>query len=262
MQHPSVEAKCFQIENLKIEIYPTREEAGFAAAEAAAAELKSLGRKEGDAIGVIFATGASQLEMLRPLVKIPDLPWDRVCGFHMDEYVGIAKDHRASFRFYLRNELTQHVHMRRFYDVDGNAQNAVKACQDYADALQAAQPQLCLLGIGENGHLAFNDPGVADFSDPHDMKIVALDDECKQQQVAEGWFGSIDEVPTQAMTLTIPALLRVPKLIVSVPGLRKAKIVNRALHEPISTACPATILRTHPDATVYLDEESASELRK
>jgi glucosamine-6-phosphate deaminase len=152
--------------------------------------------------------------------------------------------------------------MRRFYDVDGNAQDPEKACEDYADALRAAHPQLCLLGIGENGHLAFNDPGVADFNDPCDMKIVALDDECKQQQVAEGWFDSIAEVPAQAMTLTIPALLRVPKLIVSVPGLRKAKIVNRTLHEAISTACPATILRKHLDATVYLDEESASELQK
>jgi glucosamine-6-phosphate deaminase len=262
VQQPSVEARRFQIENLKIEIYPTRKEAGFAAAQAVAEELENLCQREMDAIGVIFATGASQLETLRALVKIPDLPWDRICGFHMDEYVGIAKNHRASFRLYLRNELTQHVRMRRFYDVDGNASDPEKACQDYADTLQAANPQLCLLGIGENGHLAFNDPGVADFNDPRDMKIVALDDECKQQQVAEGWFGSITEVPTQAMTLTIPALLRVPKLIVSVPGLRKAKIVNRSLHEAISTACPATILRKHPDATVYLDEESASELQK
>jgi len=213
-------------------------------------------------IGVIFATGASQLETLRALVKIPGLPWDRICGFHMDEYVGIAKDHRASFRVYMRNELTQQVPIHRFHEVDGAAPEPERACQEYADALQAAHPQLCLLGIGENGHLAFNDPGVADFKDPRDMKVVALDDECKQQQVAEGWFASTNEVPAQAMTLTIPALLRVPKIIVSVPGFRKAKIVKRALNETISTACPATILRKHPDATVYLDEESASELHK
>lgn len=262
MRQPGAGAERFQIENLKIEIYPTRKDAGFAAAQAAAEELKRLGQKGKDTIGVIFATGASQLETLRALVRTPGLPWDRICGFHMDEYVGIASDHRASFRLYLRNELTQQVGMRRFYEVDGNAPDPGKFCQDYADALQAAHPQLCLLGIGENGHLAFNDPGVADFNDPHDMKIVSLDDECKQQQVAEGWFGSVAEVPAQAMTLTIPALLRVPKLIASVPGLRKAKIVNRTLHEAISTECPATILRKHPDATVYLDEESASELEK
>ena len=257
-----VEGERFQIENLKIEVYPTQKDAGFAAARAAAEELKRLSRQEKDAIGVIFATGASQLEMLRALVKIPDVPWDRVCGFHMDEYVGIAPDHRASFRFYLRNELTEKVKMRRFYEVDGNASDPDKYCQDYARLLREAHPQLCLLGIGENGHLAFNDPGVADFNDPCDVKIVALDDECKQQQVAEGWFGSTAEVAAQAMTLTIPTLLRVPKLIASVPGPRKAKIVGRTLYEAISTTCPATILRKHPDATVYLDEQSASELQK
>lgn len=262
VQQAGTNVERFRVENLKIEIHPTRKDAGLAAAQAVAEELKRLGEKEKDAIGVIFATGASQLETLRALVKIPDLPWDRICGFHMDEYVGIARDHRASFRLYLRNELTEQVRMRRFYEMDGNAPDPERFCHDYADALQAAHPQLCLLGIGENGHLAFNDPPVADFNDPRDVKVAALDDECKQQQVAEGWFGSTGEVPAQAITLTIPALLRVPKLIASVPGSRKAKIVKRALHEAISTACPATILRTHPDATVYLDEESASELRR
>ena len=254
--------ESFQIENLKVKIYPTRKGAGSAAAQAAADELVRLSQRDTDAVGVIFATGASQLETLRALVGLPDVPWDRICGFHMDEYVGIAKDHPASFRLYLRNELTQKVPMCRFYEVDGNAPDLEKFCKEYADALHAANPQLCLLGIGENGHLAFNDPPVADFNDPRDIKIVALDEQCKQQQVAEGWFGSTAEVPVQAMTLTIPALLRVPKLIASVPGIRKAKIVARALQEAISTACPATILRKHPDATVYLDEESASELRK
>ena len=262
MQQRSAEGESFQIEDLKIKVYPTRKEAGSAAAQAAAGELRRLGQKDTDAIGVIFATGASQLETLRALVELPDIPWDRIRGFHMDEYVGIAKDHRASFRLYLRKELTQKVPIRSFYDVDGNASDPETFCQEYADALQAANPQLCLLGIGENGHLAFNDPPVADFNDPLDMKIVALDDACKRQQVAEGWFGSIAEVPAQAMTLTIPALFRVPKLIASVPGMRKAGIVARALYETISTACPASILRKHPDATVYLDEESASELRK
>lgn len=262
MPQLSAEERCLKIGNLKIDCRPSRRDLGLAAAQAVAEELKGLALRGKGTISVIFATGASQLETLRALVKIPGLPWDRVCGFHMDEYVGIAKEHRASFRLYMRKELTQQVPMRRFYEVDGSAADPEKACQEYADVLRAADPQLCLLGIGENGHLAFNDPGVADFSDPRDVKIVALDDECKQQQVAEGWFDSIDAVPAQAMTLTIPALMRVPKLIVSVPGVRKSKIVKRALYEPISTACPATILRKHRDATIYLDAESASELRK
>jgi len=260
-QELNTEVQSFQVENLKIEVYPSRRDAGMAAAEAAAKELGALGQAR-ESIGVIFATGASQLETLRALVATPRVPWGSIRGFHMDEYVGIAPDHGASFRRYMREELTRQVPIHSFFEVDGTAPNPEEFCLEYANALRAADPQLCLLGIGENGHLAFNDPPVADFNDPLDMKIVALDDACKQQQVAEGWFQSTTEVPARAMTLTIPALLRVPKLIVSVPGPRKAAIVNRALHEPISTACPATILRTHPDATVYLDAESAAELKK
>jgi glucosamine-6-phosphate deaminase len=126
--------------------------------------------------------------------------------------------------------------------------------------LRSGNPQLALIGIGENGHLAFNDPGEADFADPLDVKVVTLDRACREQQVAEGWFPNVEQVPRSAITLTIPAILRVPTLIVSVPGERKAEIVRRVLYGPISPECPASILRTHPAATVYLDEESASAL--
>jgi glucosamine-6-phosphate deaminase len=255
----NVPAKRFECERLKIEIYSSRAEAASAAAMAVAQELARLNRIR-DSIGVIFATGASQLDTLRALTAISDVPWSRVEGFHMDEYVGISPDHRASFRGYLRTELTERVPLQIFHEIDGNALSPDSECLAYAKALRQADPQICLLGIGENGHLAFNDPGVAEFEDPLDVKIVSLDNDCKRQQVAEGWFASVEEVPGQAMTVTIPALLRVPKLIVSVPGRRKASIVRRALSEAISTSCPATILRTHPDATVYLDLESAAEL--
>lgn len=248
-------------ERLKIEIHASREEAGNAAAAAVAQQLTKLSRLR-ESIGVIFATGASQLATLRALTAMSNVPWSRVEGFHMDEYVGISPDHRASFRRYLRTELTERVQLKVFHEIDGNALSPDLECRKYAQALRLADPQVCLLGIGENGHLAFNDPGVAEFDDPLDMKIVELDEDCKRQQVAEGWFASVDEVPARALTLTIPSLLRVPKLIVSVPGPRKASIVGRALAEAISTSCPATILRTHPDATVYLDPESAAELDK
>lgn len=248
-----------QIENLRLEIHPNPASAGDAAGNAAAAALRELGQKNGD-IGVIFATGASQLEMLRALVEIPGLPWDRVLGFHMDEYIGMSPDHPASFRRYLREKLTSRVAMKKFFEVDGTTSDPERTCREYAAELRSANPQLCLLGIGENGHLAFNDPGEADFNDPVDMKIVHLDTACRQQQAAEGWFKTFQDVPERAMTLTIPALLRVPKLILSVPGPRKAKIMRRTLEEPISTNCPATILRTHPDVTIYLDEASAAEL--
>ena len=251
-------AAGFQVGTLKIEIHPTRVAAGEAAARAAAASLRELA-EDGD-FAVIFATGASQLETLRALTSISGLPWHRVAGFHMDEYIGIPPEHKASFRRYLRENLTERAPLREFHGVDGQA-DPEAACREYAAKLRAYAPKLCLLGIGENGHLAFNDPGEANFEDPLDMRVVKLDAVCRQQQLAEGWFPTFDDVPDHALTLTIPALFRVPKLIASVPGPRKAHIVRRTLEEPISTACPATILRTHPDAAVYLDQESAAELK-
>ncbi len=255
------EAQHYQVDKLKIEVHPTREAVGVAAAQSAASSMVELAKAK-NPVAVIFATGASQLDTLQALTTTPDLPWARVRGFHMDEYVGMGADHPASFRGYLRKNLTQKVRMREFFEIDGAAPDPEQACKDYAELLRAAGPQLCLLGIGENGHLAFNDPGVADFNDPVDMKVVHLDPTCRQQQAAEGWFKNFQEVPEQAMTLTIPALFRVPRLIVSVPGPRKAAIVRRALEDSITTACPATLLRTHPDATLYLDRESAAQARE
>ncbi|MGB6686660.1 MAG: 6-phosphogluconolactonase [Terracidiphilus sp.] len=254
-----VEAKFYQVGKMKVEVHPSAHAAGEAAARAAANALIELAKSH-RSIGVIFASGASQLKMLEALTGIPDLPWNQVLGFHMDEYVELAEDHPASFRRYFREKLTSKVQMKDFFEIDGSAPNPVETSREYAEKLRSAAPQLCFLGIGENGHLAFNDPPVANFTDPVDAKIVQLDAVCRQQQTAEGWFSSVEQVPEYAITLTIPALLRVPKLIVSVPGKRKAKIVRRAFAEPVSTACPATILRTHPDATIYLDLESAHEL--
>jgi glucosamine-6-phosphate deaminase len=244
---------------MKLQIYPNARAAGQAAAEFAAEALRQLGA-ERKSIGVIFATGSSQFEMLHALTSISDLPWHKVHGFHMDEYIGIDANHPASFRRYLRDRLTRRVAMAAFHEMDGSASDLEAVRREYIERLTAADPQVCLLGIGENGHLAFNDPHEADFNDPEPMKVVTLDRECREQQLAEGWFPSLDEVPKQALTLTIPTLLKVPKLIASVPGKRKAAIVRRALQEPISTDCPATILRSHPDVTVCLDEESAREL--
>ncbi len=249
----------YRVDKLKIEIHATREGAAEAAARSAASSFKELANTNAE-FAVIFATGASQLDTLRALTQTPGLPWAQIRGFHMDEYIGLSPDHPASFRRYLRDNLTHKVQMKEFFEIDGSATDPEQACQKYAARLGAANPQLCLLGIGENGHLAFNDPGVADFSDPLDVKVVQLDAVCRQQQAAEGWFGNLEEVPEQAMTITIPALFRVPKLIASVPGPRKAAIVRRTLEDSISTACPATLLRTHPDATVYLDRESSAQV--
>ncbi|MEJ2009680.1 MAG: glucosamine-6-phosphate deaminase [Acidobacteriota bacterium] len=251
--------RTLRVGNLNVEAYDSTEAMGKAAAESAAASLRALAARN-DAVAVIFATGASQITTLEALTSMPGLPWDKVVGFHMDEYLGISDQHRASFRRYLRERLTDKVKMRRFYALDGSAGNPEETCRQYAGLLRQYNPQLCLLGIGENGHLAFNDPGEANFEDPVDIRIVSLDEQCRQQQVNEGWFGSLAEVPEQAMTLTIPTLMRVPKWIASVPGERKAHIVRRTLTEEISTLCPATVMRNHPDATLYLDPDSATEL--
>jgi len=259
MSNEVVAVKHFKIGKMKIEIHSGRKAAGEAAARATAEVLNKMASIH-DSIVVIFATGASQLDTLDALTKIKNLPWNQVRGFHLDEYVGIPADHPASFRRYLRERLKRKVKMKEFLEIDGNASDLDEICRDYSKKLTANPPQLCLLGIGENGHLAFNDPSVADFVDPLNVKVVELDTICKQQQAAEGWFESFQQVPDQAISLTIPMIFRVPKLIVSVPGGRKAEIILRTIEEPITTECPSTILRTHPDATIYLDPDSAAYL--
>ena len=249
----------FRVDTLNVEVHPDRKSSGRAAAEAAAAAIHTLSKNR-DAVSVIFATGASQLEMLCALVDRRDVSWNKIVGFHLDEYVGLAENHPASFRRYLWQNLTSRVAMREFHEIDGNAPDLEGFCAEYAGRLVESDPQLCLLGIGENGHLAFNDPGEADFRDKRAMKVTDLDSVCREQQAAEGWFKNREEVPHRALTLTIPTILRVPKLILTTPGERKARIVRRTLEESISEDCPATILRTHPDATLFLDAESAAEL--
>jgi glucosamine-6-phosphate deaminase len=258
-EQSTVEWKNSDFSTMKVRVYPTAKAAGLAAAESVAAALRELDAVR-NAVGIIFATGTSQFETLRAMTSIPDLPWKKVHGFHMDEYIGIDENHPASFRRYLREKLTSRVSMAAFHEMDGSASDLEKVRREYMEKLSANNPQICLLGIGENGHLAFNDPHEADFDDPEPMKIVTLDRACRQQQLAEGWFPSFDQVPKHALTPTIPTLLKVSRLVASVPGKRKAAAVRRTLQGPISVHCPATILRTHPDVTICLDEESASAL--
>jgi glucosamine-6-phosphate deaminase len=254
------DVEYFQVEQLKVEVRSTREAAGAAAAKASAEAFRKLAGK-GKSFGVIFATGASQIEALKVLTAISGLPWSQVDGFHMDDYIGLPLDHPASFRGYLEERLVRKVPMHSFAHIDGLAPDPEQTCRDYAERLRAANPQVCLLGIGENGHLAFNDPDEADFNDPLDVKIVHLDEPCRRQQAAEGWFKSVDEIPQSAITVTMPALFRVPKLVLSVVGARKANIVRRTFDDPITTACPSTILRTHPDATIFMDREAAAQVQ-
>ncbi len=183
---------AFTAGKMKLKIYPSKRAAGEAAALAVAEELRRLGKLR-DQFGVIFATGAAQFDTLDFLTSTADFPWKKVRGFHLDEYVGLDQNHPASFRRFLHERLTQRVNMGAFFEMDGSAQDLDAVCRHYVEELHVAEPQLCLLGSGENGHLAFNEPAEADFQDPLEMKVVNLDLMCRQQQAAEGWFPSWQE---------------------------------------------------------------------
>jgi glucosamine-6-phosphate deaminase len=233
-----------------------------ALAEAAAAEAADTVRRAVEQRGVaraMFATGNSQLAFVDALVAGPTVPWDRVVVFHMDEYVGVGPDHPAGFQHWIRTRISDNVHPQAAHYLDGLAE-PLSECERYAALVAQAPLDLCCLGIGVNGHLAFNDPSVADFDDPVDVKVVELDDTCRRQQVDEGHFPTLAQVPPTAMTVTIPALLRARRVLGVVPERRKAPAVGAAVHGPLTTACPASVLRTASRVRLHLDRDSAALL--
>jgi glucosamine-6-phosphate deaminase len=248
-----------RIGQLQIEVHADRGSLGNAAARSAAEMIRSSASDDG--VGIVFAAAPSQDETLAALVSQRDMDWSRVVAFHMDEYLGLDSNHPASFRRYLRERIVDRVSVpsERVRWIPGErTESALEVCLEYARSLEAPRPRLVFAGIGENGHLAFNDPPVADFRDPLPIKVVRLDLDCRRQQVADGGFPSIDLVPTHAYTLTIPTLMAAERMVISVPGPRKAAAVLRSLFGPIDESCPASILRAHPNATLYLDCESAA----
>lgn len=247
-----------KVKDLQVSIFETNEQLGQAAAAEAVAVIRGAVQARGVA-NIILATGNSQLTFLTALREMPDVPWDKVNVFHMDEYIGLAPQHSASFPRFLQRHLLDYVSPQAFYPVPGQAQDSASACREYEALLRAHPADLCALGYGENGHLAFNDPPFADFDDPVWVKVVKLDDVSRHQQVGEGHFGSLAEVPTHAMTLTIPALLAANRVLAIVPEARKAPAVARALRGPIAEDCPGSILRTAPHAHLFLDRDSAKE---
>jgi glucosamine-6-phosphate deaminase len=233
---------------------------GRAAAQDAVAALREAIAARG-AANVMLATGNSQFAFLAALIeRADDVAWDRVTAFHMDEYAGLAPSHPASFQRYMRERVAAHLPLRTFHYLQGDAPDPDAEAGRYAELLRAHPLDLCCLGIGENGHLAFNDPPVADFDDPLDVKVVELDRACREQQVGEGHFATVNEVPTHAITVTIPALLRARRVLAIVPETRKAVPVRAALEGPISTTCPASVLRRQSNAALFLDRDSASLL--
>ena len=248
-----------QIDNLHIHIFSSRQEMGKAAAHDFGRAVRTLLSGQ-EKVRTIFAAAPSQNEFLENLIAEPDIiDWQRVTAFHMDEYIGLPKGHRAGLGDFLKARLFEKLPFGEVHYLDGNTEGVQAECERYSDLLKAAPIDLVALGIGENGHLAFNDPPVADFNDSTWVKVVEMDEISRQQQVNDGAFDEINEVPKTAMTLTMPALLSACHLSCVVPGQQKRAAVTAALFGEISTACPASILRRHQQAVLYLNKDAAPE---
>jgi len=244
--------------DLSVHIFDTPAALGARAAEDLAAIIKeSIARR--DLASIVVATGNSQLEFMTALRRRDDVEWRKVRVFHMDEYLGMSEQHPASFRRYIREKLTDVVRPREFFGILGDAPEVAGELRRYTELLKEYPPDACVMGIGENGHLAFNDPP-ADFTTTETIHVVTLNEACRRQQVGEGHFGTMDEVPEGALSLTVPALLSAGQVLVVVPEKRKAAAVKAALEGPVTPDCPASLLQRQPHARLYLDRESSSLL--
>ena len=242
-------------DQLETIVHPNRAEMGASAGHAAAKILRDVLFLSGSA-RIIVASAPSQDETLSRLAQEPRIDWSKVTVFHMDEYVGLSDSHPASFRAYQKEHFLSKVTPKAFHGIQAEAADLDSELARYTELMNESPIDLVCMGIGENGHIAFNDPPVADFNDPHTIKVVELDEACRQQQVNDGCFPDFDSVPTHALSLTCPALMSGRHLIITVPGKLKANAVKETLTGPITTTCPASILRTHPNAELHLDTDS------
>jgi glucosamine-6-phosphate deaminase len=241
--------------HLQVYRHPTRKVMGEHAASMLAETISKLLRDK-ETIHIIFAAAPSQNELLASLVT-KAIPWERIHAFHMDEYIGLERGAPQTFRHYLDEHLFGLVAFKHVHYLDGHATDIEKECGRYARLLKDHRTDIVCMGIGENGHIAFNDPHVADFEDKDDVKVVDLDDVCRQQQVNDGCFGNLEQVPNQALTLTIPALVRADHIFCVVPGPKKAQAVHNTLNQDVHPDYPSTILRRHKNAHLFLDDDSA-----
>jgi glucosamine-6-phosphate deaminase len=245
-------------EKLNVKIYRGRPELGAAAAEILTLKISEL-LKDREYINIIFASAPSQNEFLAELLN-KKIEWNRINAFHMDEYVGLHPDAPQGFGNFLKDRLFSKVNCREVHYLNGNAANIQEECRRYSDLLIKYPTDIVCLGIGENTHLAFNDPHVADFNDPEIVKVVDLDQDCRTQQVNDGCFATIDDVPTHALTITMPALFKSTFAYAIVPGKFKANAIYHTINSDISELYPSTILRKHDHAVLFIDEDSASKL--
>ena len=244
---------------LEVKIFHTREEMGKEAAANVSDTIRQL-LNEKEEINMIFAAAPSQSDFMKELIADKRIRWEKINAFHMDEYIGLEKNAPQGFGNFLRERIFDKVPFKSVHYINGRAEDPSTECERYAGLLEQYPVDIVCLGIGENGHIAFNDPPVADFKDPELVKVVKLDMACRQQQVNENLFSGIERVPTHAITVTIPALLKAKYMFCMVPAKNKAEAVYHTLNNDISEECPATVLRTKKDAILYLDKESASLL--
>lgn len=249
----------FSVDKLQVRIYPDRQQLGNAAAKEVAQCIRKLLARQIEA-NMIFAAAASQNEFLEALTGEPEIDWQRVNAFHMDEYRGLPPLHPQRFGNFLREKIFSRLPFKRVYYLNESGSDEEQECARYAALLEQYKTDITCMGIGENTHLAFNDPHVARFRDPELVKIVDLDEACKQQQVNDGCFSTVAAVPSYAYTLTIPALLRASHIFCMVPGKNKAPAVRHTLTEAVGERYPSTSLRQHQDAVLFLDGDSAGLL--
>lgn len=248
--------ETFLKDNLTVKIYETRDEMGkCAAADIAECMRKLLSVKE--EINMIFAAAPSQNDMLWHLCNEKDIDWNRVNAFHMDEYIGLSKDAPQGFGNFLREHIFSKKNFKSINYIKSDAADAEDECERYSALLKRYTTDIVCMGIGENGHIAFNDPHVAFFDDEKVVKAVTLDDICRRQQVNDGCFARIEDVPKQALTLTIPTLTKAKYLFCVVPAATKAQAVKNTIEGVVSEKCPASILRRHENAILYCDSDSA-----
>lgn len=240
-----------------IKCFSDKLEMARVAAEQAAAILRQAVQARREA-RLIAATGASQFEFLQVLTSLPEIPWQQVEMFHLDEYIGLPASHPASFRRFLQERLIQKAGITRYHLLDGE-QDAAEVMRRTGQALLSAPIDVAFVGIGENGHLAFNDPP-ADFETEEPYLVVNLDEACRRQQLGEGWFAALDDVPRRAISMSVRQILKAKRILCIVPDARKAVAVKACFEGEISPLAPASILRTHADTTVYLDSHSAALL--
>lgn len=245
--------------NVVVRIFPSRAEMGQDAAREAARRIRRLlaGKSE---VNILFASAPSQNELLEALVAEEGIEWERVNAFHMDEYIGLAPEAPQGFGNYLKHKIFDRKNFKSVHYMAGISDDPRTTCAEYARLLREHPLDFGFFGIGENGHLAFNDPHVARFDDPETVKTVDLDAKCRMQQVNDGCFARLEDVPVYAITLTMPVLTAIPQIFCTVPGAQKANAVRRALCGGVATDCPASVLQRHGDTTIYLDAESASLL--